>query len=167
MEGSEKFTVVQGNPRGEHIAPEETLQALRDILSWEQAHIPGFISPQNACIIPPELSSLSPLLSLCNGGMQLQETFKTVSIPEILEFIDICSVSIYWKASYVPFASNAEGEFLMLDENTGDVVQWNLDIGVVDQLSRSLASFIENLRNNLLSRKLEYLGSDCGLIEAV
>ena len=96
----------------------------------------------------------------------MQETFTTLSYDEINEAIELCKVSIYWKTTYMPFARNSDGDFLMVDNN-GEVVQWSLDSGVAEQISKSLESYIETFRNNLLSRKYQYLGPDCGMIESV
>ena len=51
-------------------------------------------------------------------------------------------------------------------EDNGEVLQWNLDIGVVDSLAETLESFLENISSNMISGKYQYLGPDNGLIES-
>ncbi|CAG9327274.1 unnamed protein product [Blepharisma stoltei] len=169
MEANKKFVVDKGHSRGTQISSEEIDQALRDILAWLSTNVPNFSPPGpsnriNQLQNPP--LALLKMLQSHNGGIQLQETFITISVEEILDAIEVGRVSIYWKNGYFPFARNIDGEFLVVD-GEGGVFHWNLDIGIVEQVGESLALFLETLRNNMLSRKYQYLDEDCGLVESV
>ncbi|OMJ82257.1 hypothetical protein SteCoe_17103 [Stentor coeruleus] len=169
MEGNKKFVVDQGgSARGENISPEEVNQAVKDIVNWQKTGIPGFVPTQGLNEVPENMHrTVSLMLKQHNGGIHLQETFITLSLNGIRESNELCRVSIYWNANYIPFARNSEGEYLIVNMEVGEVLQWNLDSGVVDQLCKSLELYLETFRNNLLCRKLQYLGPDCGLIESV
>lgn len=169
MEANKKFSVDKGNSRGSQISSEEIDQAVRDILAWLQSHVTNFSPPGPSDRISelqnPALA-LVKLLQRHDGGIQLTETFVTLPITEILDAIEVGQVSIYWKNSYIPFARNIEGEFLVVDGDN-EVFQWNLDVGIVEQVGESLGLYLENLRNGMLSRKYQYLDEDCGLVESV
>lgn len=161
-----KFVVESGSARGENITMEEVQQALRDISNWLQSNIPSISLPDGAIASPHMNLYLSAMLLQHNGGIQLQETFKTLSMQAIEESQKEVCGSANWNAGLTVFAKNNEGDFLVLSE-VGEVVQWNGDEGVVDRLAKNLGLYLENLRNNMLSRKYQYLGEDCGLIEGV
>ena len=168
MESNRKFVVDHSSARGDSISREEVVQAVRDINAWLSASDPAYALREGIQEVPGSLPPmLAFLLNLHNGGIQLHETFITLSLGEILEAIELCKVSIYWKLTYTPFARNSDGEILMVENTDGEVVQWNLDIGVVEQIAKNLETLIENFRNNILTRKYQYLGPDCGVIEAV
>lgn len=165
MENINKFVVDLGHARGETITEAEIIQSIRDISNWLEENISTYIASPGLPMLPndfPEI--LQVIMRIHNGGLQLLETFVTLNLSEIEESMELCKVSIYWKVNYFPFARNHEGEFLMVEGN-GEVLQWNLDIGVVEQIDKNLEVFFENFRNKLLSRRYQYLGDDCGLIE--
>jgi hypothetical protein len=167
MEPNKKIAVAHSNSRGDKITREEVVQALRDIVNWVRENVPGYTSNSGISELPDGFHPiLGLILNFQNGGIQLHETFITLSLGQTLESIELCKVSIYWKSTYTPFARNNDGEFLMV-ETEGQVVQWNLDIGVVEQISKNLETYLENLRNNMLMRKYQYLDPDCGLIDLV
>ena len=84
MESNKKFSVDSGHARGENISIEEIHQALRDIMNWLLTNIPSYSPPPGLASVPSSLDSvLSSMLSLHNGGIQLEETFKTLSLQEI------------------------------------------------------------------------------------
>lgn len=165
MEPARKFVVDPGNSRGNKISCEEIDQAVKDIANWVACNIPQHVTRagRETAAFP---YAVNKLFSVADGGLQLQETFKTLSVEELGAASEVGRVSIHWKHNYIPFARNNEGEFLVV-EGEGQVLHWDLDTGVVEQLSEHLGLFLEELRNGLLSRKFSYLGEDCGLVEEV
>jgi hypothetical protein len=169
MERSKKFVADQGgSARGENISPEEVLQAVKDIVNWEKTGIPAFVPSPGLTELPDNLnSSISLMLRLHNGGIHLPETFITLSLNDIRQLSDHHRSSSHWNPNYQAFARNSEGDYYLVNIENAEVIQWNPDLGIVGQVCKSLELFIETFRNNLLCRKLQYLGPDCGLIESV
>jgi hypothetical protein len=166
MEANKKFVVDSGSARGSNITIEEVQQALRDIDNWLRSTIPSYSPPPPLPSPPNDLPAfLRACLSQSNGGIQLHETFKTLSIEQIQQALSQNSSSPSYPASSIPFSSNPDGDFL-LTLSSGEVVQWNSE-GIVETLSNNLGLFLESLRNKMLTRKFQYLGEECGLIEGV
>ena len=172
MEPNRKFIVESGPiPRGNSISDDEISQAILDILSWLSSNIPNFC-PNSAASVSQtssyNSSTLSKLLTIHNGNIQLHDTFKTLSLQEISNSLEECKVSIYWDNSYIPIAKNIDGEYLIIDlAHSEKVLQWSLDEGVVEQVSESLGLYLETLRNDMLSSKLIYMDEDMGLVEQI
>ena len=166
MEPDTNFLKVFEKSEESFITSQETTQVMHSIINWLLNNLPSFNPSSGLSNLPSTFNpKISLILSDYNGGVQLQETFVTLSYDDILESIELCKVSIYWKLNYTPFAKNNENEFLMVEDN-GEVLQWNLDIGVVDSLAETLESFLENISSNMISGKYQYLGPDNGLIES-
>lgn len=165
MESNKKFVVDSGSARGSNVSSEELLQALRDMDNWLRSNVPSY-NPNNgrepAAGLPLYLSLL---ISNHDGGIQLHETFKTLSSEAIQQNQNLNSSNGNWPAHAIPFAASNDGDLLLLLE-TGEVAQWN-DEGIVENLAQNLGLFIEGIRNKMLTRKFQYLGEDCGLIEGV
>jgi hypothetical protein len=165
MESSKKFVVDSGSARGSNITSEEVHQALRDMDNWLHTNIPSY-KPNNGGGSPSDFPQfLSLLISNHDGGIQLHETFKTLSVASINLSRSSNASKSAWPAGSIPFASSNDGDLLIILAS-GEVSQWNED-GIVEHLAQNLGLFIENLRNKMLSRKFQYLGEDCGLIEGV
>lgn len=166
MEANKKFVVDTGSARGSNITLEEVQQALRDMDNWLRSAIPNY-SPAAGLPSPPNdyPPFLQAVLSQHNGGLQLHETFKTLSLSSIHSTLSQNSSSPAWPASSIPFGANSEDDLLLL-LNSGEVVQWNSD-GILETLANNLGLFLESLRNKMLTRKFQYLGDECGLIEGV
>ena len=73
-----------------------------------------------------------------------------------------------WKDGLIPFCGHEESLLVVDTRNDNLVYEWDEDSGLGDDpIANSLASYLEEYRNNLLSGSCEFLGSDCGVIEKV
>eukprot|EP01017_Pseudomicrothorax_dubius_P027704 TRINITY_DN3229_c0_g4_i2.p1 TRINITY_DN3229_c0_g4~~TRINITY_DN3229_c0_g4_i2.p1 ORF type:complete len:185 (+),score=40.95 TRINITY_DN3229_c0_g4_i2:147-701(+) len=176
--------VQEGNPRGNNITPEEIEQVLKDIEYWfeqnarevfdeVQTSKPAAEAEIKELTATLKISKLPPGLDLLirrrNGGFQLTETYKTLSIKAILEAIETNSVQGYWNNGYIPIAVDIENNYLIIateKEVEQKVISWNQDIGVLEEVSDNFGLYLEKLRNGLFGKKLEYVES-LGIIEKV
>ena len=73
-----------------------------------------------------------------------------------------------WRNGLIPFCGDESMGMLVVDTmNSTAVLEWDEDDGVAESpISPSLATFLENYRNQLLSGKCEFLG-DAGVVERV
>ena len=55
---------------------------------------------------------------------------------------------------------------LVIDSESGEIVEWDADDGVGEILNSSFSSFLENYRDQLLGGRIEYIDG-CGTIEKV
>jgi hypothetical protein len=69
-----------------------------------------------------------------------------------------------WKASFVPFAANVDGAALVTDMDARSAVSEFGDDGKGRQVSPSLAQYLEEYRNRLLSGQFDFV-EDVGLVE--
>lgn len=165
MESNKKFVVDTGSARGSNVSSEELLQALRDMDNWLRSNVPGY-SPNNGGNSPPDFPAhLSLLISIHDGGLQLHETFKTLSAAAVQQTKNSNLNKASWPSNAIPFAASSDGDLLLVLEN-GEVAQWN-DEGIIENLAQNIGLFVEGIRNKMLMRKFQYLGEDCGLIEGV
>jgi len=169
MESEKKFKVDIGNPRGDNITESEVEQAIRDILNWVSSNVPNFSPSEGTSdsLVANAPFALKKLFEIHDGGVPLQDTFRTIPVQQIKQAVEAGEVSINWKVSYLPFARNNEGEFLVADLSTGEVLEWSIDYGVGEQLAQSMGLYLENIRNNMLSHKYQYIDEDVGIIEGV
>ena len=63
--------------------------------------------------------SVEVLLSVYNGGFLLKDTYKSLSITQILEAIDLNQVNGYWKKNYIPLAQDEENNYLCVENENG------------------------------------------------
>ena len=69
------------------------------------------------------------------------------------------AVSSYWKKGYLPIAKDEEENFLMVlleDGTEKELVYWNGDEGVMEELDENFGLFMEGLRDAMLGKKIEY-----------
>ena len=63
--------------------------------------------------------SLEALLIAQNGELQLLDTFKTLSVKEILECCEEYKIYGYWSNNYIPIAKDIDGVLLILQVDKG------------------------------------------------
>jgi hypothetical protein len=165
MEGRTGFVELHGNPR-QRVSSEDVIQAIRDVVGWLEANIPHYIRPAPDAQDFPD-SHLTLLYSLHGGGLQLHDTFITLSPASIAEAKEYGSITINWRTTYIPFAKNSLDEFLIVDSESGNVLLWDTDSGVQEQVQPSLGAYFEDLSSKMLSHRFEYLDAECGLVERV
>ena len=161
-----------GNPR-EGITPEDIAQAIKDIVQWLTVNVPGYspnppADPAFIETIPEALFALREAFGQHNGGVLLNETFSTLPSGDMTAETEVCAVSAHWQNGFYPIAKNSMGELYISKVETGadcGVLMWTHDNGVEEQVSETLASFIETTRNKLLTGKYEYIDEDLGLCE--
>ena len=163
-----------GNPR-EGITAEDITQAIKDIVQWLSLNVPGYspnppADPAFISAIPEALFALREAFSQTNGGLLLNETFSTLSSGDMTSETEVCAVSAHWSNGFYPIAKNSMGELLISKVENGvdtGLLMWSHDNGVEEQVSETLAGFIETTRNKLCSGKFEYIDEDLGLCEKV
>jgi len=64
--------------------------------------------------------ALEVLLNHHNGGFLLRDNYKSLSVEQILDAIDVNQVNGYWKKNYIPFAGDDENNFLCLEHENGN-----------------------------------------------
>jgi len=183
METKSKTTVVQeGNPRGNAISSEEIKQGILDMTHFFEANAKDIYneiqkskpaSQEDLKSLKDTIKttlplSLEVLLSNHNGGFLLRDNYKSLSVEQILDAIDVNQVNGYWKKNYIPFAGDDENNFLCLEHENGNdtnVVAWCADMGVIEEVADGLGLLIEQVRNDLLKKKIQYV-EGAGLIEA-
>lgn len=137
METKPLFEVANdSNPRGswyslisENITEKEYDQVILDLKYWFESHAKPVITEiQNSKPASQEQQnelkksfkvsipdSILKILSLCNGGFQLHEGYKTLSIADILESLEEHEVDFHWNKNYIPFAKDISENFLILE----------------------------------------------------
>lgn len=163
-----------GNPR-EGITTEDIAQAIKDIVAWLSTNVLGYSAnppadPAFIETIPEALFALREAFGQTNGGLLLNETFSTLSSGDMTSETEVCAVSAHWSNGFYPIAKNSMGELLVSKVENGvdtGLLWWTHDNGVEEQVSETLASFIETIRNKLLTGKYEYIDEDLGLCEKV
>ena len=64
----------------------------------------------------------------------------------------------------IPFCGDINSGLLLINGNTGEVIEWDEDDGLGDIVAASFSRYLEDYRNSLLGGQMEFLG-DCGVIE--
>lgn len=129
VDAKSKFTVVQdGNPRGNDVSEEEIKQCIKDLVNWFDINAKDIsdglknskpatddeikkIADIAKTTVP---TSLILLLKAYNGNFLLSDNFKSLTVEEIVDSIDVNSVNGYWKKDYIPFALDEEKNFLVI-----------------------------------------------------
>ena len=57
-----------------------------------------------------------------------------------------------------------EENFLIVNVETNEIINWNRDEGIVEQVNNSLDIYLEKIRNQVLKKELEFI-EELGLIE--
>lgn len=149
------------------ISADDTKQSLNDLISWFKHNAPTYYTLKLEGIkgaLDHEISevfnalglsddSLRILYTTVNGGFQLQDTFETLPLSDILdEGKKLKSQQI------VPFARDQEQNLLCLNVKSGNVIIWDAegnelmeDIKIV-----SFGAYLEQIRDKVLSKKLIY-----------
>ncbi|KAL4490421.1 hypothetical protein ABPG72_002631 [Tetrahymena utriculariae] len=174
--------VVTSNPRGNNISQAEVEQCIKDLNDWFKT---------NATSVAKDLQSVKPatdkqiedlqdnvkltipkdliaLLKVADGKFQLHDSYKTLSVQQIIEQNEVNAVSAFWKKNYLTVAQDIDSNYLIIqcnsDGTSGNVVTWNNDDGVSEELNHSFGLYLENIRNGLLKKELEYI-DEVGLVE--
>lgn len=142
--------------------PKEVTQICSDICAYfhgiDELELPPGASTRAIENLPTCPSALKDLLAEHDGGLWLLEY-------QLLGCAEITSQDIDGEARVI-FARNVDGDALMcgVDEHQGGVYEHSDEYGIGDCLGNSLATFLEDYRNRLLSSQLEYV-DECGVIE--
>ncbi|KRW98176.1 hypothetical protein PPERSA_02154 [Pseudocohnilembus persalinus] len=168
---------VDSHPRGDNISVEELQQALKDYQNWLKDNAkPAYekiqtgASAQQIKQMREEIKfdslhiMFQKLLEQINGGLQLHDSFLTLSTDDIISIQEVNAVSGYWKNNYITFGQDQEQNYLILENDTGKVLSWNNDEGIQEELSTNLGLYIEKIRNQVLKKQLEYV-EEIGLVE--
>ena len=181
-ESPSKFTVEKGgNPRGKTATKEDINQALRDISEWfkingksyyeklatiKPASADGIKKIQSAFPSPIPVA-VQTLLEIHNGGFQLLDTFVTIPTTDIEETLKGMKGKKGWKDGYLPIAKDIEKQCLCVLIEGGKETKleiWSED--GVEVLKQTVSEYIEEIRDKLLMKKLEY-DETLGLISVV
>eukprot|EP00828_Plagiopyla_frontata_P048105 TRINITY_DN9117_c0_g1_i5.p3 TRINITY_DN9117_c0_g1~~TRINITY_DN9117_c0_g1_i5.p3 ORF type:complete len:109 (-),score=37.22 TRINITY_DN9117_c0_g1_i5:47-373(-) len=103
-----------------------------------------------------------------NGGIQLHEGFTSLSTGEIAKCLQEMQGQKGWEVVFVPMAKDLEGNILVASidgEEEKELKIWNED-GSVEGAGENMGLYLENLRNQVLQKKLEYI-EDIGLVTKV
>ncbi|DBA04608.1 TPA: hypothetical protein N0F65_012191 [Lagenidium giganteum] len=163
--------LADGNPRVGGMDADERDQCIHDIVSWFQRKTElkaaGEKSSELEALekalgteIPEALRSL---LAKQSSGIWFDE-FKSLCADDIMNAADKLSSIKGWKSSYVPFAADADGTYLISDVAAKNAVSEFSDDGKGKQLSSTLSQYLEDYRNRLLSGHFDYV-EDIGLVE--
>jgi hypothetical protein len=102
---------------------------------------------------------LSLLLEKSGGGVWFYER-------KGLESDKMASLASKLGDELIPFASDVDGNLYVVDGGRrGAVFEWDSD-GRGTEVAASFEDFLEQLRNDLLSNKFEFV-EDCGVVEGV
>ena len=63
--------------------------------------------------------SLEELLRNHNGEIQLLESYKTLSVKEIIEALEEYKIYGFWSNDYIPIAKDSEGALLIIQVDKG------------------------------------------------
>lgn len=163
----------EGNRRAGDMSTAEVVQCTLDIKSWfartsckksmnEGATSVDFQRLEKT--IDTELpSSLKAVLSEINGGIYFMDK-KQLNTNQIAECVSRVESSRQWKGGLIPFAGD-DDVLLVIDTKRGHgVYEWEASDGLGDQVAPSLEKYLEDYRNDILGRRLEFL-EDVGVIE--
>ena len=161
-----KFTVDEGGNKRSNISAEDIDQTLNDLNEWFKANAPKYHKERLEVARPAsetEINKLASrdnftsqnmiavksLYSRVNGGMQLQDTFQTLSTEEI--------AVTGTKEGMVPIGIDKENRNQIMCIQNGDkLVILDIEDQSTEDLNMDLAGYLEWLRNSLLSKKLIY-----------
>ena len=172
-EGREKaFVVVQegtGNERSGLISDSEIEQVVLDIVAWYERAVdacePGSAAPSAddlkrlAALFPGERVPLALRLlhEKAFDDFYLHE-FRLLPAAEAARL----SSELPLGEGLVGIARNIDEDYLVL-KNGGSVAVWSEDEGLESPCAENLGMYLERMRNELLSKKLEWL-PECGLV---
>lgn len=97
--------------------------------------------------------SLRILYTTVNGGFQLQDTFETLPLSDILD-----EGKKLKSQQLVPFARDQEQNLLCLNVKSGNVIIWDAEGNELmeDLKIVSFGAYLEQIRDKVLSKKLIY-----------
>uniref|UniRef100_A0A7S2WUC1 Knr4/Smi1-like domain-containing protein n=1 Tax=Rhizochromulina marina TaxID=1034831 RepID=A0A7S2WUC1_9STRA len=158
----------EGNRRKGGMSRAETKQCVLDVRTWFERnselslHEPGLpaiegLEKSLGFEIP---LGLAMVLEQTGGEIWYFER-KGISLEAIPKVSDDLGVE-----GCVPFATDVDGGLFVVDLNRDEAVyEWDED-GRGDEVSSSFDSFLEKLRNDLLSNTFEFV-EDVGVVEGV
>ncbi len=162
----------EGNRRAGDMSTAEVVQCTLDIKSWfartscKKFMVEGATSVDFQRLektIDTELpSALKAVLSEINGGIYFMDK-KQMSTNQIADCFSRIEGSRQWKNGLVPFAGE-DDSLLVIDTKHGEVYEWDSSDGLGDMVAPSLEKYLEDYRNDILSRRVEFL-EDVGVIE--
>lgn len=162
----------EGNRRAGDMSTAEVVQCTLDIKSWfartacKKLMVDGATSVDFQRLektIDQEIpSSLKAVLSEINGGIYFMDK-RQLNTSQIAECVSRVENSRQWKAGLVPFAGD-EDVLLVIDTRNHAVYEWDSGEGLGAEVAPSLEKYLEDYRNNMLSRKVEFL-EDVGVVE--
>eukprot|EP00968_Pinguiococcus_pyrenoidosus_P005633 scaffold367_cov254-Pinguiococcus_pyrenoidosus.AAC.21 len=159
----------EGNRRVGAMDHEEVAQCVTDICNWFE-NAGGFVAAER-------------------GNVEALQKSLDLDIPEILYEMWLEADGGVWfgekqllgasearkqysslekdttRPEYLPFAADVDGTLLLVDTSSPEkaVYEWDTD-GLGDKLCSSLLNFFEDMRNNLLSGRFEFI-EEVGLVE--
>lgn len=115
------------------VSKEEVKQGIVDMASYFETRAKGFaatlksIKPATAdelgklkdTIKVTVPMGLEVLLTSYNGGFLLKDNYKTLSVEQILEALELNQINMYWKKNYIPFAVDEDNNYLCLEHENG------------------------------------------------
>jgi hypothetical protein len=93
-------------------------------------------------MIPNGLFGLAEMYGIHDGGILLNETFRTMTLAELAAELEVCRVSAHWNTEFFPFAKSGLGELLIAQCTSGadaGVLHWTHDEGVEEKVADSVA----------------------------
>jgi len=160
----------EGNIPPKELSMGRIEEAIRDMLEWSRNNIPGW-SP------PPKLedtkdpafynapSELKKLWLKHDGGIMFAGTYTLLSVQDCKDELSSLNKSRHWKSTYLPFAKDKNGGFLVMDKDTGQVFEWHPEQGFIQNLGDTLGHFLTNTRHNMLANFM-YIEGD-GLVDRI
>eukprot|EP00613_Pedinella_sp_CCMP2098_P005649 CAMPEP_0171593768 /NCGR_PEP_ID=MMETSP0990-20121206/309_1 /TAXON_ID=483369 /ORGANISM="non described non described, Strain CCMP2098" /LENGTH=173 /DNA_ID=CAMNT_0012154367 /DNA_START=105 /DNA_END=626 /DNA_ORIENTATION=+ len=157
----------EGNRRKGGMTKSEVSQAVLDVCTWFERNSPDKLVPTDPAkleglekVLGFEIPmGLSLLLEKGGGGVWFYERQGFGSDK-------IASQAAKLGENIIPFASDVDGNLYVIDcGRRGAVFEWDSD-GRGTEVASSFEDFLEQLRNDLLSNKFEFV-EDCGVVEGL
>lgn len=94
-----------------------------------------------------------------------RSTLTRTPVQEVLSVADEVEGKAGWAAGSVPLARDVDGNLLVAWGEDGSVREWDAEDGVAEYAqARSLGAYLEDLRNKVLSRRVEFVDG-VGVVE--
>eukprot|EP00750_Incisomonas_marina_P022151 INCI488.2.p1 GENE.INCI488.2~~INCI488.2.p1 ORF type:complete len:177 (-),score=35.34 INCI488.2:40-570(-) len=100
--------------------------------------------------------AFASLLKKHNGGIIFYE-YVMLSSKEILKAYKELGGHEAWRKGFLPFASDVDGNMLIINTPKQTVHEWDEELGLGDRVGESFADFLEVYRNELIGSKLEFI----------
>ncbi|CAM9436261.1 unnamed protein product [Ascophyllum nodosum] len=168
----------EGNRRKGDMTRAERDQSVLDVASWWRKNAGNILEESRGADdrdkqmlekvidanIPEELLSI---MSIQDGQLWFSEKQALTCRAMVAAALEFEQRSRGWRHGLIPFAKDANGNFLVADTNARGcpVEEWNAE-GEVSAVSKTFSLFLECYRNDLLSGRCEYVDG-IGIIEKV